>query len=383
MKAWLNRNIIFISLSAMFADLGYQTIIAGFPILLVLYFGAAPTLFGLASALAFGIGSFLGYLGGRIGDRYGNKKIAIIGNLLIPLLSLIGLAISPIAAIALFCGGWWARNFRTPSRRKLLSDSAVKSAKTKAFGFLHMLDIGGGMLSIIALLILLGNGLSLRTIFLITAVPILLSTIFLLFVKSPKVNLRKRNSSINVSSRGNINAYKGVIIATALYGFSSYSLGFPILTIAKSSTSILGIASYLIYMGISAFTGYLIGLNVKSIIKVLSFYGYIISAVGSLLLGISYAFNLGIFPMYIGVAILGFGFGVIETLEPTVVSIASNTSNSMGFLTASRSLGLFFGNLIMGILYVINPFDSYTYAAVVSIIAGIIIYTAGRSFKIK
>ena len=155
MKAWLNRNILFISLSAMFADLGYQTIIAGFPILLVLYFGASPTLFGLASALAFGIGSFLGYLGGKIGDIYGNKKIAIIGNLLIPLLSLIGLAVSPIVAISLFCGGWWARNFRTPSRRKLLSDSARKSAKTKAFGFLHMLDIGGGMLSIIILLILI------------------------------------------------------------------------------------------------------------------------------------------------------------------------------------------------------------------------------------
>ena len=383
MKAWLNRNILFISLSAMFADLGYQTIIAGFPILLVLYFGASPTLFGLASALAFGIGSFLGYLGGKIGDIYGNKKIAIIGNLLIPLLSLIGLAVSPIVAISLFCGGWWARNFRTPSRRKLLSDSARKSAKTKAFGFLHMLDIGGGMLSIIILLILLNKGLSLRIIFLITAVPILLSTMFLLFVKSPKANQRKRNGNINVSSKGNINAYKGVIIATALYGFSSYSLGFPILTIAKSSTSILGIVSYLIYMGISAFTGYLIGLNVKSIIKVLSFYGYIISAVGSLLLGISYTFNLGLFPMYIGVAILGFGFGVIETLEPTVVSIASNTSNSMGFLTASRSLGLFFGNLVMGILYVINPFDSYTYAAAVSIIAGIIIYAAGRNFKIK
>ena len=383
MKAWLNRNILFISLSAMFADLGYQTIIAGFPILLVLYFGASPTLFGLASALAFGIGSFLGYLGGKIGDIYGNKKIAIIGNLLIPLLSLIGLAVSPIVAISLFCGGWWARNFRTPSRRKLLSDSARKSAKTKAFGFLHMLDIGGGMLSIIILLILLNKGLSLRIIFLITAVPILLSTMFLLFVKSPKANQRKRNSNINVSSKGNINAYKGVIIATALYGFSSYSLGFPILTIAKSSTSILGIVSYLIYMGISAFTGYLIGLNVKSIIKVLSFYGYIISAVGSLLLGISYTFNLGLFPMYIGVAILGFGFGVIETLEPTVVSIASNTSNSMGFLTASRSLGLFFGNLVMGILYVINAFDSYTYAAAVSIIAGIIIYAAGRNFKIK
>ncbi|MCL5106481.1 MAG: MFS transporter [Candidatus Marsarchaeota archaeon] len=383
MGAWLNRNIIFISLSAMFADLGYQTIIAGFPILLVLYFGASPTLFGLASALAFGIGSFFGYLGGRVGDRYGNRKIAIIGNLLIPLLSLIGLAVSPVMAIALYCGGWWARNFRTPSRRKLLSDSAGKSSKTKAFGFLHMLDIGGGMLSIIALLILLGRGLNLKTIFLITALPILLSTMFLLFVKPSKSKRKKNGGNVNVLAKGNANAYKGVIIATALYGFSSYSLGFPILTIAKSSTSILGIVSYLIYMGVSAFTGYLIGLNAKSIIKVLSFYGYIISAVGSLLLGISYALNLGLFPMYISVAVLGFGFGVIETLEPTVVSIASNTSNSMGFLTASRSLGLFFGNLIMGILYVINPFDSYAYAAVVSIIAGIIICIAGRNFRIK
>ncbi|MCL4380728.1 MFS transporter [Candidatus Marsarchaeota archaeon] len=383
MGAWLNRNIIFISLSAMFADLGYQTIIAGFPILLVLYFGASPTLFGLASALAFGIGSFFGYLGGRVGDRYGNRKIAIIGNLLIPLLSLIGLAVSPVMAIALYCGGWWARNFRTPSRRKLLSDSAGKSSKTKAFGFLHMLDIGGGMLSIIALLILLGRGLNLKTIFLITALPILLSTMFLLFVKPSKSKRKKNGGNVNVLAKGNANAYKGVIIATALYGFSSYSLGFPILTIAKSSTSILGIVSYLIYMGVSAFTGYLIGLNAKSIIKVLSFYGYIISAAGSLLLGISYALNLGLFPMYISVAVLGFGFGVIETLEPTVVSIASNTSNSMGFLTASRSLGLFFGNLIMGILYVINPFDSYAYAAVVSIIAGIIICIAGRNFRIK
>jgi hypothetical protein len=50
-------------------------------------------------------------------------------------------------------------------------------------------------------------------------------------------------------------------------------------------------------------------------------------------------------------------------------------------LQGSRSFGLFFANLIMGILYVISPSYSYLYAAIVSITAGVLVLVAGKGFK--
>ena len=40
MHKWLTRDVLLISLSAFFADAGYQALIAGFPIFLVIYLKA-------------------------------------------------------------------------------------------------------------------------------------------------------------------------------------------------------------------------------------------------------------------------------------------------------------------------------------------------------
>ncbi len=53
----------------------------------------------------------------------------------------------------------------------------------------------------------------------------------------------------------------------------------------------------------------------------------------------------------------------------------------MGALAASRSFGIFFANVITGVLYVVNPFYSYAYAAIVSVVAGGIIPHTGKNFK--
>jgi nitrate/nitrite transporter NarK len=87
---WLKRDVLLISLSAFFADAGYQALIAGFPIFLVLDLRAPVYILGIAMALAYGIGSVFAYAGGILSDRYGKKKIAIAGNLLIPILSFTG-----------------------------------------------------------------------------------------------------------------------------------------------------------------------------------------------------------------------------------------------------------------------------------------------------
>ncbi|MEM3227687.1 MAG: hypothetical protein QXK65_01935, partial [Candidatus Micrarchaeaceae archaeon] len=71
MPKWLSRDALLISLSAFFADAGYQALIAGFPIFLVLYLKAPAYMLGIAMALAYGIGSLFAYFGGKAADRYG------------------------------------------------------------------------------------------------------------------------------------------------------------------------------------------------------------------------------------------------------------------------------------------------------------------------
>ncbi len=383
--SWMNREILLISLSAFFADLGYQAAIAIFPIFIVVALSASASEYGIASAVAFGIGSFFGYLGGLLSDRYENRYIAIFGNALIPLISLMALTNSILIAVMLFSGGWWARNFRSPARRSMVAVNSTKKNRSSVFGFLHVLDIGGGMLSVVGLLALLYLGLSIKSILLLTAIPLIISTLLLIFAKNTmhKKQQLLLSSSKPLESRASIGAYRGIIIATALYGFSTYSFGFPILTIAKQTSSFIGIGSYAVYLGISAFAGYWIGSKRYNKIKSLSYMGYALSGFGSLLLGLSYAYGLGAVWSYIAVGILGFAFGIIETLEPTLISFIKNVKElgkGMGSLSGSRSLGIFTANLVMGVLYVVNPFYSYIYATTVSIIAGIIVLMMSREF---
>ncbi len=383
----MNRDVLLISFSAFFADLGYQAALAIFPIFLVIGLGAPASTYGIANAIAFGVGAAFGYLGGVLGDRYNYKYVAILGNALIPLISLVGLTYSVVAAVALFSGGWWARNFRSPARRSMLVESTSKTDRSKVFGFLHALDIGGGMLSIALVLVMIYFGISYNSIFLLTIFPIVISTLLL----APTTNIRKKAARIVGQSAGRLGekarvagrTYRGIVAATALYGFSSYSLGFPILTIAKGSNPIIGIGSYGVYLGVSAVAGYAVG-SIKWLdkIKVLSIIGYALSGGGTMLLGIGYLY--GSIPVeYLAVAILGFSLGVIETLEPTIVSFIKNMRSigrGMGALTGSRSFGIFFANLIMGILYVFSPIYSYTYAAIVSVVAGAMVLVYGRGF---
>ena len=385
---WMTKDVLLVSFSAFFADVGYQTGIALFPLVLVTALGASAYTFGLATAVAFGIGSFFGYLGGLMSSKFNDKYVAILGNAFIPLISLMGLASSPFIAIVLFCGGWWARNFRTPSRRAILVNATTKEDRGKAFGFLHMLDIGGGALSIVILLALLLLGISYATILLITILPLTVSTLLLLFTKETKGHLsaaaKGKFQAVTKKVKIAGKTYKGIIAATALYGFSSYSFGFPIITLSQVSGQVIAIASYGLYLGVSAIAGYYFGSRGWNKVRTLSLAGYMLSGLGTLAIAIGYFLGLGTVSLLLGVVILGIGLGAIETLEPTIISFIKKNKDlgkGMGTLAGSRSLGIFSANLIMGILYVFNPTESYLYAAIVALIAGFIVLRYGRGFS--
>ena len=107
-------------------------------------------------------------------------------------------------------------------------------------------------------------------------------------------------------------------------------------------------------------------------------------AIPQMTLALGYFFNEGIFSLYIGVALLGFGLGVIETMEPTLISFIKSIKDvgrGLGALAGYRSLGIFAANLIMGLLYVLSPAASYLYAAVVAVAAGFVVLFTGRDFE--
>ena len=177
----------------------------------------------------------------------------------------------------------------------------------------------------------------------------------------------------------NENLFKRILIATSLYGFSSFSFGFPILTIAQSSKNDeLGILSYILFFAFTSLTGLVAGKTILKTVKKLGF-GYFLTFIGSSGMAIVFFFSLNPLLYYAAVAFLGVSLGIIETLEPTAVSIISKNDKrgkGMGALTAARSIGIFGGNIIMGLLYSVGADYSYLYAGLLSLAAAMIVYTS-------
>jgi hypothetical protein len=362
-----------ISLSAFFADLGYQAVLAGFPLYLVLELHQPILLFGVASALSYGGGTIFSLLGGRLGDRLGHRRVALLGNSLIPLLSLSALSTSPSVSIGLLTGGWWFRNLRSPSRRVMLTEAVPDgSARNAAFGFLHALDVGGGALAGVWVLVAVSAHLPYRWIFLATAAPLLLSTLALSRASTGKRAPRPAAAVVPGPQRPPLPGAGALLLAAALYGFTFYAVGFPILTVAQGGGgAVWGIGAFLLFQAVSAATGYalpgFLGSTLAMRFRDLAWMGYGAGALGALLLATGYGLRLGLAALLPAVAVLGFGLGVVETLEPSLMSFlrpGAAAGRGFGALAAARSWGVFVGNLLMGLLYGVAPQLAYVYAAV-------------------
>lgn len=386
MKMRFKTNVYLLSFSAFFADMGYQIVIGGLSIFLVIVLGAPVWVFALIESLSYGFGAVFSYIGGRLADSHDAKSVTILGNALIPMMSFIGMVGSYVTAGALYIGGWWSRNFRSPPRRILIMRSTSEQERSSVFGLLHGLDVGGGMIAALLLVVLVGIGYPLREIFIISLAPLVIST--LLVVSTRKVEKPTESDTrpdSEAKGTGNRTALLGIFLATAFFGFSTYSIGFPILTAAQSGNSIIhGLILYPIFMAASASGGFIYSrISVKKEIRMLGYLGYILSGIGTLSLALVFLFRPEQLFYYIAIIILGFGVAGVETFEPTIVSKivkGARAGSGMGTLTSFRSIGLFSSNIAVGLLYTLSPAYSYFYAGLVAIIGGITILVAGRNY---
>jgi MFS family permease len=376
----LNRDAYLLCFSAFFADLGYQGVAALFPLYIVLRLHASVLAYGIVTAIAFGGGSFIAYIGGRAGDRFDRKAVAIAGNAFIPLMTFAGATHRLGPAATLFILGWWARYFRTPARRALLVNVTPPQERSMAFGFLHALDIGGGMLSALAALGCLSLRMRIDTIMLLAVAPLVVSTALLFFIKRAQLYHTETPRAVTSERDPGARALLiALLVSASLYGFSFYNLGFPILTATGGRATTggyeSGVLAFLIYLAISALSGYAFGARRYSMVRSLWLLGYLPSALGSGLIGLSELLHLPAAAFYLSVAVLGSGMGGVETFEPTLVSAVvgqSRLGRGMGFLTISRSIGQFLSNLIMGFLFSMSRSLPYFYASASALLAAIV-----------
>jgi hypothetical protein len=321
--------------------------------------------------------------------------VAIAGNLFIPLMSLSGQFGSLWLCGLLFVLGWWARYFRTPARRALLAEAAPSERRSQAFGFLHALDIGGGVLSaLLALFFVSYLRLPVGTVILFSAAPLFVSTLLLFFIRREEVYpveepTADRSPAVQTAALSRKKAlFTALLVSATFYGFSFYNAGYPVLTAAMSPNAgyAQGLVAYLVYMGISAASGYALGSRRLRPVRALWRLGYLPSAVASLFIGAAVALRLPELAFYIFVAGLGLGMGAVETFEPTAVSalVPSKTlSGGMGWLSVSRSLGQFVSNLVMGVIFSLSQSLAYGYAFAASLVATVILASADRRSRGK
>jgi len=367
------NEVLKISFSAFFADLGYQAAVVMFPLVFVIYLGAPMWLYGVAEAINYGLGSLMAFLGGLAGDRFGRKRMAILGNALIIPVSFLGFAKYWWQALLIFMVGWWFRNFRSPPRRAMMTEVTDPSERNEAFGILHALDIAGAALSITYAAILLFVKFPVEYLLLITAAPLAVSTLLIALVNAGRGS--SAGSASFTELRGLGRALWLVVVSTFFFGFSQYSFGFPVITTAEfTHEDYLAVVAYGVFLATSAVFGYVFGKSRINEYTGLSYLGYLLGVFASL--GFALLSPVGITGIYPAAFLLGVAVAATETFEPTIISKVAPRERmgmGMGLLSFGRSIGIFLANTVMGLLYQLHYSYAYYFAAASSFTAFLVV----------
>jgi MFS family permease len=345
-----------------------------FPLIFVIYLGAPMWLYGIAEAINYGLGSLMAFLGGLAGDRFGRWRVAVLGNAVIISVSLLGFARYWWQALLIFMVGWWFRNFRTPPRRAMLTEVTDPSERGEAFGLLHALDIAGAALSITYTAVLLFLRFPVEYLLLITAVPLVVSTLLIALVRAGR---GANAGSISMAEFRRLGrALWLIVISTFFFGFSQYSFGFPVITTAEfTHEDYLAVITYGVFLAASSLFGYVFGKSRVNEYVGLSFLGYLLGVFASL--GFALLSPLGVVGIYPAAFLLGVAVAATETFEPTIISKVAPEERmglGMGLLSFGRSVGIFLANTVMGLLYQIHYSYAYYFAAASSLVSFLIVY---------
>jgi MFS family permease len=179
----LSRNVLALGLVSLLTDVSSEMIYPLLPLFLTSILGARQTFVGLVEGLAESAASLTKLFSGWLADRLGRRKGLVVAGYTLSTITrpLVAFALAPWHVLAIRFADRLGKGLRTSPRDALIAASTDRTLMGRAYGFHRSMDHLGavtGPLLAFGLLALLGQ--QLRTIFLLAAIPGLLSVFILI-----------------------------------------------------------------------------------------------------------------------------------------------------------------------------------------------------------
>jgi MFS family permease len=219
----LPRTVIALGAVSLLTDLSSEMIYPLLPVFLNTVLGAGPLAIGAIEGAAESTAALLKLVSGWWSDRLPRRKpLVVLGYGLASVARpLVGLAQGVGQVLAIRLTDRVGKGIRGAPRDALIADSVDAKQRGRAYGFHRAADHTGAVAGpIVAYALLTWGGVSLRTVFLLAAIPAAAAMVALIFgVKESRREVQRDGSTPRLSLRGldrRFWAYLGVLLLFTL-----------------------------------------------------------------------------------------------------------------------------------------------------------------------
>ncbi|MBI3725878.1 MFS transporter [bacterium] len=383
--AWLNRNIVGMSLASFFSDLCHEAATAALPAFLISIHappGVLGTIEGVADGVSTAVKIGAGYLGDRLGAR---KPIAVLGY------TLTGLSKASFyfatAWPHILAGrsvAWLGRGMRGPVRDAMLAASVPKDSLGRAFGFHRAMDSLGAVLGpLLVLLAFQAIALEPRQVFLWTLIPGIASALSfgLIVVSPPQAKLKKLSLAASLGALPP--AFRLFLLGVLVFGLGDFAVSMLILRAQEvlgplwgKDAKTLAIGLYVFLQLIETLVSFPIGKLADKVGKGVVLGGaYGLFGVAALALTAEWSSSLGVLAVVFvlkGISAAGeegLRGALASELVPDEIRATAN-----GTLAAVAGLGDLFSSVGVGLLWTsVSPRAAFGTAAALAFLGAAII----------
>jgi MFS family permease len=226
---------------SLLTDFSSEMIYPLLPVFLTTTLGAGPAALGIIEGVAEATASLLKLFSGVWSDRMGRKKplVAAGYGLSAAMRPLVGFATAWGHVLAVRFSDRIGKGVRTSPRDALIAASVPAEDRGRAFGLQRAMDHLGAVVGpLAAFLLLSGAGLSLRTVFFLSAIPGAAAVAALLFlVREPRVHAPAHVGG-KLGDGGLPPAYRRYLLIVGLFTLGNASDAFLILRAVESGIPI-------------------------------------------------------------------------------------------------------------------------------------------------
>ena len=172
--AGLRGNVLVLGLVSFFNDVASEMIYPLLPVFLTTVLRAGPVALGMIEGIAESTASLLKVASGFLSDRVHKRKRWVVGGYLLSTAArpLIGLASTWAGVLVLRFVDRVGKGVRTSPRDAMIAESTSPEYHGKAFGFHRSADHAGAVVGpLLATLLILAYHAALRTVFLLSLIP--------------------------------------------------------------------------------------------------------------------------------------------------------------------------------------------------------------------